>query len=98
MKTILLLLAAILAVQELPAQTASDIPRSVAQDSGDSYAPLMLFTNGGGRIVPYQDGQMLETGRTYVMVAIPSRGFAFSSWQPVVVFTFTEYTHGPRVH
>ena len=95
MKTLFLLLAAILAVQELPAQTASDIHGSVVQDSGDSFAPLRLFTDGGGRIVPYQDGQMLETGRGYVMVAIPNRGFAFSSWQPVTVFTFIEYSRGP---
>ena len=82
MKTTLLLLAAVLATEQLP-----------AQDFNDLYAPLMLYTNGDGRVLPFRDGQMLETGRRYSMIAIPSSGFAFSSWQPVVVFTFIEYTY-----
>ncbi len=80
-----------LAVQQLPAQMADDFHGSAVQRSDVSYAPLLLFTNGAGRIFPFDDGQMLEVGRRYFMVAIPDRGFAFSSWQPVNVFTFTEY-------
>ncbi len=102
MKNILLLLAVILAVQQLPAQVTDDIHGSVVQDSDVSYAPLSLFTNGAGRIFTLRDGlfllrdgQMLKTGRKYSMVAVPDRGFVFSSWQPVTVFTFIEYTKDP---
>ena len=84
-----------LTVSPLSAQTADSRIDSFIQDHDDSYTPLMLFTNGNGRIFPFRDGQMLETGRTYFMAAIPDRGYAFSSWQPVVVFTFIEYTRDP---
>ena len=56
-----------------------------------SYAPLHLFINGAGGVSPLLDGQMLEVGQSYTMTAIPDSGFAFSSWQPVNVFTFTSY-------
>jgi hypothetical protein len=54
------------------------------------YAPLSLFTTGEGSISPFTDGQMLEVGQDYTMEADPSPGFAFSSWQPIDVLTFTE--------
>jgi hypothetical protein len=95
MKIIFFLWAAMLTVLPLSAQTAGDRIGSFAHDNDDSYTPLMLFTNGNGRILPFRDGQMLETGRTYFMAAIPDRGYAFSSWQPIVIFTFIEYTRGP---
>jgi hypothetical protein len=53
--------------------------------------PLPLFTDGNGSITPFQDGQLLEAGQTYEMTAIPDAGFAFSSWQPVNVYTETTY-------
>ena len=56
-----------------------------------SYAPLHLFINGSGGVSPLLDGEMLEVGQSYDMTAIPDSGFAFSSWQPVNVFTFTSY-------
>ena len=95
MKRIFLLLVVILAVQQSPAQIANDIHGSAVQDSDVSYAPLLLFTDGEGCIFPFDDGQILRVGRRYHMVAIPERGFKFSSWQPVNVFTFTEITRGP---
>ena len=51
-------------------------------------APLSLFINGGGSVSPLTNGELLEVGQTYNMVAIPDAGFAFNSWQPVNVFTF----------
>jgi hypothetical protein len=92
MKTIFLLLAAWFAVQPLPAQMADNLQGSTLRAGDVSCSPLFLFTNGVGRIFPFPDGQRLEAGRRYVMLAIPERGFVFSSWQPVVVFSFTEYT------
>ena len=56
-----------------------------------SYAPLHLFINGSGGVSPLLDGELLEVGQSYDMTAIPDSGFAFSSWQPVNVFTFTSY-------
>jgi hypothetical protein len=85
MKSIgLLLIAFNLAVQSLTAQTA-DSHRPAPGNR--TYAPLKLFINGGGRIVPYEDGQMLRAGRSYTMVALPDRGYVLDSWQPVNVFT-----------
>lgn len=60
-----------------------------------TFAPLYLFTNGGGSMTPLQNGQLLQVGQTYDMTAIPDSGFAFSSWQPVNVFTFTEFIINP---
>ena len=95
MKTILLLLATLLAAMPLAAQTSRDVQGSIIQDGGAASASLVLFTNGNGRILPYRSGQMLETGRSYCLAAIPARGFAFSGWEQVVIFTFTEWTRGP---
>ncbi len=58
-------------------------------------APLSLGINGGGSVSPLTNGEPLEVGQTYNMVAIPDPGFVFSSWQPVSVFTFTEFVFDP---
>lgn len=57
-----------------------------------SHAPLHLFINGAGGVSPLLNGEMLEVGQSYTMTAIPDSGFAFSSWQPVNVFTLTSYS------
>ena len=56
-----------------------------------SYVPLHLFISGPGGVSPPLDGQLLEVGQRYDLTAIPDSGAAFSSWQPVNVFTFTSY-------
>lgn len=53
-------------------------------------APLSLFINGGGSVSPLTNGESLVVGQSYTMVATPDPGFAFTSWEPVNVFTFTE--------
>jgi hypothetical protein len=55
----------------------------------DPLSPLMLYTNGPGTIIPFEDGQMLEVGRTYSIIAIPEPDYTFTSWNPVEVFTLT---------
>jgi hypothetical protein len=55
-------------------------------------ASLSLFINGGGSISPLTNGQLLEVGQSYTMVAAPNPGFAFENWQPANVFTFTMVT------
>jgi hypothetical protein len=57
--------------------------------------PLSLFINGGGTVSPFTNGEPLEVGQTYKMVATPDGGFVFSSWRPVNVFTFTVITRNP---
>src|SRR6266403_1139194 len=91
MRNISLLLAVILPALHVSAQAADGVRDPAARDGVVSYAPLSLFTSGGGRIVPFDDGQMLEIGRRYVMAAVPEAGFTFSNWTLVNVFTFTEY-------
>jgi len=54
-----------------------------------TYAPLLLFKNGQGYILPYDNGKTLQVGRNYVMTAIPARGYAFTNWNPVEVVTVT---------
>lgn len=54
-------------------------------------APLFLFTQGAGSIIPYPSGQMLTVGQSYELTAVPEAGFVFSSWQPVNIFEFTTY-------
>ena len=58
-----------------------------AQDT----APLYLSITGAGSISPLTNGQSLAVGQGYNMVASPGAGFAFSSWQPVNVFTMTAF-------
>ena len=53
--------------------------------------PLSLFINGGGSVSPLTNGELLEVGQSYNMVATPDAGYAFSNWQPVNVFTFTNF-------
>jgi Divergent InlB B-repeat domain len=53
-------------------------------------APLYLSINGGGNVSPLTNGQLLVVGQSYNMVATPDAGFAFTSWEPVNVFTTTE--------
>lgn len=57
-----------------------------------STTPLYLFTTGSGQISPFTDGEFLTVGQTYEMQAIPDSGFMFGSWQPINIFTFTEFT------
>ena len=58
-----------------------------AQDT----APLYLSIIGSGSVSPLTNGQSLAVGQRYNMVASPGAGFAFSSWQPVNVFTTTTF-------
>jgi hypothetical protein len=61
------------------------------QNSGDAqFAPLQLFTTGSGKVVPFNDGQMLEVGHRYVLTAVAEPGYEFANWNPVNVFTFIQ--------
>lgn len=77
MKKIFILVALLFAAKWLSAQ--------------DTKSPLLLYISGSGKIVPFHDGQMLDDGRDYVMTAIPDRGYVFTNWQQVYVFTQTQY-------
>ena len=85
MKKMLALLALLSLTLRMPAQTSNARPRPASK------APLLLFVDGPGNVVPFHDGQMLEAGRDYVMTANPDRGQKFANWSPVTVFTMVEY-------
>ena len=84
----LLLFISTLATQPLSAQWSGDIRGSALKANNVSYAPLLLFTSGAGRIYPLENGQMLQVGRRHFMAPIPDRGYVFSNWTPVDVTTF----------
>ena len=65
---------------------ASSATRTCAQETN---GPLSLFINGGGSVSPLTNGELLQVGQSYNMVATPLAGFVFNSWQPVNVFTLT---------
>ncbi|HXC34426.1 MAG TPA: hypothetical protein VNV43_01040 [Candidatus Acidoferrales bacterium] len=77
MKTFFILAALLFSAQWLFAQ--------------ETQSPLPLYISGSGKIVPFQDGQMLDDGRDFVMTAVPNKGYVFASWQQVNIFTFDEY-------
>jgi hypothetical protein len=77
----------------LASVVAASIPSQARAQSTN--APLSLFINGGGSVSPLTNGESLVVGQTYNMVATPDAGFAFTSWQPVNVFTFTTVTVNP---
>ena len=62
---------------------------AVRSQAQDTTAPLYLSINGAGSVSPLTNGEPLVVGQAYNMVAVPGAGFAFSSWQPVNVFTTT---------
>ena len=61
-----------------------------------STTPLYLFTTGSGQISPFVNGELLTVGQTYEMQAMPDPGSVFSGWQPINIFTFTEFTVDPE--
>jgi hypothetical protein len=67
--------------------SATSTAKTYAQTTN---APLSLFIVGGGSVSPLTNGESLVVGQNYNMVASPDAGFAFTGWQPVNVFTFTE--------
>ena len=87
-KSIYLLLGLIMLALPAPAQSSGDW----LQIGKVPYSPLVVLTNGPGRVFPFENGEMLEVGRGYTLTASPDRGCAFKGWNRVNVFTFTEYT------
>jgi hypothetical protein len=78
-KTGFVLWLILLAAQWLPAQQT----------------PLFLYTNGSGTISPYQNGQMLEAGHSYVLTACAASGCEFNKWQMVTVSTEVKTVNYP---
>ena len=76
MKTFSILAALFLSAQWLFAQ--------------ETQSPLHLYISGSGKIVPFHDGDMLDDGREYVMTAVPDKGYVFTNWQEINIFTLTE--------
>jgi hypothetical protein len=90
---ICVLLGFVFALQQLPARTPEDFHASTIKDSRVTNAPLFLSVTGKGRVFPFRDGQMLQVGREYTMIAVPDRGYIVTNWVKVIVFTETEYVY-----
>jgi hypothetical protein len=94
MKMFCVLLALLFLAAKIPAQPASGFPSQGNQPGDDSFAPLLVFTNGGGRIdvyYPYHAGMILRVGQTCEALAVPDQGYVFTGWNPINVFTLTGY-------
>jgi hypothetical protein len=91
MKQLMLLCSVLFAVQPLQAAlpaAADPFPREVQYNF---VLPFDTFTNGDGFVFPIFEPRH-DQGAEVTVVAIPARGYIFSSWQRVNVLTFTEYT------
>jgi uncharacterized repeat protein (TIGR02543 family) len=57
------------------------------------WAPLVVQTNGWGKVSPHFDGKLLEIGRVYTVKAVPGPGQVFAGWNgaesasPILNFT-----------
>jgi hypothetical protein len=93
---ICVLLFVLLAGPCLQAQLAIDAPDPFFRDNRDNHdgasAPLSLTINGQGRVLPFEDGEQLPIGWSFVMTAIPDHGYVFTGWQKVNVTTITQFT------
>jgi hypothetical protein len=75
-----------------PAQNPGTRDSPALLSSGGGRAPLVLFISGPGQVLPYHDGQLLEVGADYRMLAIPNRGAVFAGWNQVNLFVTTVAT------
>ncbi len=93
---ICVLLIVLLAGPSLQAQLALDAPDPFFRDNRDNHhgasAPLSLIISGQGIVFPFEDGEQLPIGWSFVMTAIPDHGYVFTGWQKVNVTTITQFT------
>lgn len=83
----------------MQAQLALDAPDPFFRDNpAAAAAPLSLNISGQGRVLPFEDGEQLPIGRSFVMTAIPDRGYVFTGWQKINVTTITQLTFNPEGH
>ena len=99
---ICVLLFVLLAGPCLQAQLALDAPDPFFRDNRDNHddasAPLSLTISGQGIVFPFEDGEQLPIGWSFVMTAIPDHGYVFTGWQKVNVTTITELTDDLEGH
>ena len=89
MKAITSLIGLVLILVLLPVE-ASEGSFHFAQADETTDAPLLLFIEGNGRVVPFKNGQLLPVGHEFEMTAAASRGYEFAYWTLVSVFTDSE--------
>ena len=96
MKSFFIFLILVLSVFYSPGQsiiTLSPSPESCLP-------PLFIYKNGPGKVAAqFSFGQLFMDGRYYHLIAVPDRGYEFSNWQEVDVFTVTQYLYfyGQRI-
>jgi hypothetical protein len=92
---IFVLLFVLLAGPCLQAQLALDAPDPFFRDNRDNHdgasTPLSLTISGQGIVFPFEDGEQLPIGWSFVMTAIPDHGYVFTGWQKVNVYTITQF-------
>jgi Divergent InlB B-repeat domain len=92
---ICVLLSVLLAGPCLQAQLALDAPDPFFRDNRDNHdgasAPLSLNISGEGRVLPFEDGEQLPIGWSFVMTAIPDHGYVFTGWQKVNITTISQF-------
>ena len=62
---------------------------------GSQYSlPSQTLTNGNGYVFEIRERARHDQQDEVTVVAIPARGYVFSSWQPVNVFSISQVTIG----
>jgi glucose/arabinose dehydrogenase len=55
-------------------------------------SPVLVQIVGSGTVSPDYNGQLLEIGKSYTMIARPAKGFALAGWSLLNIFEFIETT------
>ncbi len=94
MKKLFLLFSILILVQRLSAQPSEAANCISWPGEGEYSLPAQTLTNGNGYVFAIRERWRRDPQDEVTVVAIPARGYVFSSWQPVNVFTISQTTIG----
>ncbi len=94
MKKLFFLFSMLILVQRLSAQV-SEAANCVSWSGENEYSlPAQTLTNGNGYVFEVRERWRRDPQDEVTVVAVPARGYVFSSWQPVNEFIISQITIG----